>query len=345
MTMDHCANCLVPDMGYHVEFGPQVSIPFMDQYLLEYSSEKWLRLSERVYWVCEEIFNDMLDYAVAHLDTSHIFAAVAPKVPAHPNKLEHRPIHEFQEQRSAHWIDEIIRRPGIQTHYQPIVSGTGSRSHPELIGFELLSRGCAEDGSLIPPARLFEAAKIRNRLFALDRACRLAAVRNAAAVQGFMAFINFLPTSIYNPYHCLQSTVAIVNELGLDPSSIIFEVVESAEVNNLSHLKSILNYYRESGFRYALDDVGTGFNSLEVLAELEPDIVKLAIEFTRGVSRDKDKQAVAKAVLRMTQEKNARSLAEGVEDAEDLACLQDMGYEWFQGYYFGKPAPQPQFAV
>jgi EAL domain-containing protein (putative c-di-GMP-specific phosphodiesterase class I) len=112
-------------------------------------------------------------------------------------------------------------------------------------------------------------------------------------------------------------------------------------VKDLDHLKTILHYYRSHGFKYALDDVGTGFNNLRVLEQLKPDIVKLAIEFTDGVSQDKTKQKVAQSVLTIAHNMNALALAEGVEREEDLHFLKEMGYDLFQGYFIAKPQPTP----
>ncbi|ANE46602.1 diguanylate cyclase [Paenibacillus swuensis] len=339
---EQCSNCIVTEQGYTVLFQEEMSFEALDLYLKKQPATHWRKIDSSLHWMKEPLFHEILDYATAHLDTDRIKAVPADREDP-LRSLEHlRPIAEFQAQREAHWIDEVIRQTAIRTYYQPIVALEGEAVRT--VGYELLSRGVDADGGLIPPNRLFEAARVRNRLFALDRVCRLEAVKNAAGLDGQMIFINFLPTTIYNPEHCLQSTFAMVQKYGIDPSSIIFEVVESEEIRNMDHLRRILQYYKDHGFRFALDDVGTGYNSLEVLAELKPDVVKLAIEYTRGVSRDAEKRRIAEAVVRMTHTMGSQALAEGVEDAEDLACLREMGYDLFQGYYFGKPGPVPVLA-
>lgn len=338
-----CDGCSVEEKGYSIYFNEQSESAFLDRYLSDHAAMMWVKFNEQLYWLHESLFFSVLDYVMAHLNAARISAMENNHNIKITSVDGFRPIEQFQQEREAHWIDAVIRKPSIHTYYQPIVAMNGKEN--KLIGYELLSRGEAEDGSIISPFQMFEAAKVRNRLFALDRACRLEAVKNAGRAEGHMVFINFLPTSIYNPQHCLQSTVKLVEEIGIAPESIVFEVVESAEVKNLKHLKNILNYYREYGFRYALDDVGTGFNSIEVLAQLEPDVVKLAMEFVQGVSSDPHKRRVALEVANMTREKGAKLLAEGIENRDDLECLKELGYEWFQGYYFGKPAPQPQFLV
>jgi len=152
-------------------------------------------------------------------------------------------------------------------------------------------------------------------------------------------FINFIPTSIYSPEHCLKSTVQLAEELGIEPSRFVFEVVETEKVDDLAHLKKILMYYREKGFHYALDDVGEGFSTIEVLEQLAPHYMKLDMKFVQGISTDSDKQNAAIRILDAALQVGAIPLAEGIEEPDDFIWLRDVGYKLFQGYLFGKPAP------
>lgn len=191
-----------------------------------------------------------------------------------------RAITEVNELIQSQWIDRIIKDQLITCYYQPIVDGEGN-----VYGYEVLSRFIDETGKLIPPSEAFQAAKLRNRMYSLDRACRLNAVRQASFINQ-KVFINFVPTSIYSPEHCLRSTVQLADHLGIDPSNFVFEVVETEQVEDLEHLKRILMYYKEKGFKYALDDVGQGFSSMAVLKELSPNYMKLDMQYVQGISAD-----------------------------------------------------------
>ncbi|MDP4084451.1 MAG: diguanylate cyclase [Bacillota bacterium] len=118
---------------------------------------------------------------------------------------------ELERILEMNWIDEVIKSQLITCYFQPIVNAQG-----ETFAYELLSRFIKEDGSLIYPNKIFEAAKSRGRLYALDRLCRMTAVRHAAILKNtnIKAFINFIPTSIYSPQFCLQSTTQLANEIG-----------------------------------------------------------------------------------------------------------------------------------
>lgn len=134
----------------------------------------------------------------------------------------------------------------------------------------------------------------------------------------------------------------MANQLGVDPSLFVFEVVETEKVDDLAHLKAILTYYKDRGFEYALDDVGEGFSTIEMLLELKPHYMKLDMKYVQGVSSDPNKQKIAKQFLEKALEIQSVPLAEGVEFREDFEWLKQSGYQLFQGYLFGKPDPIPK---
>jgi EAL domain-containing protein (putative c-di-GMP-specific phosphodiesterase class I) len=334
-----CDVCQPKERGYTVFFAKEQNTIGLIQYFNNFSELQWMLVNERTFWMVESVFYDLIDYVEAHMDANNIYAVLSDYLDPLKNSHEKKEIKLFKIEREASWIDSLIEQNSICTYYQPIV-GVQNGSL-KVVGHELLSRGLDSEGDIIPPYKMFEAARIRNRVFSLDRACRMQSVRNAPIVGDKLIFINFIPTAIYVPEHCLAATFELVRELNIRPEQVVFEVVETDEVKDIEHLKSILNYYRSHGFKYALDDVGVGFNDLKKLAQMEPDFVKLAIEYTDGVSDDEEKQKVAKSVLKIAHDMGAFALAEGVEREEDLHFLREMGYDLFQGYYFSKPKDKP----
>jgi EAL domain-containing protein (putative c-di-GMP-specific phosphodiesterase class I) len=109
----------------------------------------------------------------------------------------------------------------------------------------------------------------------------------------------------------------------------------------VEHLKKILAFYKEKGFQYALDDVGEGHSTIELLAELRPHYMKLDMQYVQGVATDAAKQEVAIKFLKKASEVGSIPLAEGVEERAEFEWLKQQGYKLFQGYLFGKPAPAP----
>ena len=131
----------------------------------------------------------------------------------------------------------------------------------------------------------------------------------------------------------------------MTPLSIVFEVVETEKVTDTQHLIKILRFYKEKGFRTALDDMGNGYSSLSLFVTLHPDIVKIDMDLIRDVHKNEVKQTVVKALIAMAKEVGTSILAEGVETAEEFSWLQEKGIDFVQGYYFSKPSAEPVLQV
>ncbi|MBN2885146.1 MAG: EAL domain-containing protein [Chromatiaceae bacterium] len=232
---------------------------------------------------------------------------------------------------------EVLEARRLTAWFQPILTRDG-----QLYGYEALLRGARADGSLLFPDAIFGPAHANDLLFQVDRQAREAALRAAAErqLQGHL-FINFIPTAIYDPAHCLKSTVSWAKKLGFDPKRIVFEVVETEKVGDINHLKHILDFYRNAGFRVALDDVGSGYASLNLLALLRPDIIKVDMELVRGIHADPGRQSVLRALAGIARELGIQLLAEGIETREELDYLRAAGADLLQGYLFARPAAEP----
>jgi len=232
----------------------------------------------------------------------------------------------------------ILDNESIVTYFQPIVSC----DNLEIVAYECLSRGIKQDGTVMPPNLMFESARKTGMLFNLDKLCRLKALKNAKFknIQKGI-FINFAPNSIYNPEFCLNDTVNTALELNLDPSKIVFEVIESEKVEKFDHITNIINFYRSRGFRVALDDVGSGYSSLNRLVQLNPDVIKIDMELVRNIDKNPVKRAVVGSIVQIATEIGAKTLAEGIETRDEFNIVKTLGVNLAQGYLFGKPSLEP----
>ncbi|OEC02075.1 diguanylate phosphodiesterase [Lysinibacillus sphaericus] len=324
-----CKSCLVLELQFDIQLKGQQNLSLMEK-VVNYFKRRGLLISVKddFFIIQESGVRELLDFCHDYMDLAQVYFRF--------DNRTWQPITEIEPILEMKWIDEVIRKKSVISFSQPIID-----ANEEIYAYEILSRFPREDGSLIYPNEIFTAARSRGRLYALDRICRMAAVRYSAVLKK-KTFINFIPTSIYSPEFCLQTTVQLANQLGIDPNQFVFEVVESDKVDDIEHLKSILNYYKQKGFQYALDDVGEGYNTLEMLADLKPQYMKLDIKYVQGVSGNSEKQAVAKQFLAKAFEVNAIPLAEGIESRADFEWLKENGYQLFQGYLFGKPSIHPQ---
>jgi EAL domain-containing protein (putative c-di-GMP-specific phosphodiesterase class I) len=237
------------------------------------------------------------------------------------------------------WLAELLCGDRLVSHFQPIVRATDPTA---VFGHECLVRGLTPNGGLVPPRDLFTAARGAGMLSHLDRAARQTAIRSAArAGAGGHLFVNFNASSLHAPGYCLRHTVEAVAEAGLDPARMVFEVVEDEEVRDTGWLVEALRVYRWAGFGVALDDVGAGYNSLNLLAHLRPDFVKLDMGLVRGVDRDRYKARVAGKMLELARDLGVRAVVEGVETPGEWEWARSAGADFLQGYLFARPAPLP----
>lgn len=324
--MHDCNACNPTELLYKIRISGDSNTSHLPQ-LITYLTSNGLLVNTRknIIVVKETAVAGLYDYFSDFMDLKSIEFKVGTS--------EWTPIHEVLEWLEIKWIDKVILGNHVVFHIQPIVNG-----NKEVFAYEMLARFQDEDGNSVPPNIVFTAAKKRNRIYALDRVCRIAAVRNAVAIQK-KVFINFIPTSIYSPEHCLKTTIQLANQLKIPYSQLIFEVVETENVTDIEHLKKILDYYRQRGLHYALDDVGEGFSTIEMLEHLKPNYMKLDMKFVQGVSDDVYKQKAAQKFLTAALQVGAIPLAEGIERDEDFYWLKEIGYQLFQGYLFGKPGP------
>ena len=241
--------------------------------------------------------------------------------------------------RHADLTDLFAReQTAFYAEYQPIVDLEGGA----VLGFEALLRAKDSTGTLVPPAVLFPAAEAAGWTNLLDRVGRTTALRDAGQWLGDRSlFINFIPTSIYRPEVCLRTTERAAIDAGLRLDQLVFEVTESHRIHDLDHLSTVFDYYRSRGCRVAIDDLGAGYSSLDLLVRLQPDVVKLDKDIVQALP-DAVSLAVVTAVVSITHAYGGQVLAECVETAEQAAAAKALGVDLAQGWYFGRPErPRP----
>ncbi|MDZ8077857.1 MAG: EAL domain-containing protein [Nostoc sp. DcaGUA01] len=193
-------------------------------------------------------------------------------------------LQRFIKFSQSEWLVEMLASERFTSHFQPIVS---IQDTSQIYGYESLLRGLDEQGNLVPPEPILELATEAGLLPQLDRVARLKTIKQFTRYQvSGCIFINFAPTALYDPVYCLRSTVEAIDRAGIEHQRVVFEVVESDNPQDLAHLKAVLQYYRDSGFLVALDDLGSGYSSLNLLHQLRPDFIKLDMQLIRDVHQD-----------------------------------------------------------
>ncbi|MFC4454139.1 EAL domain-containing protein [Deinococcus sonorensis] len=245
------------------------------------------------------------------------------------------PLEQWARRLQSDWFPAAAEQ--LVFHLQPVVQLQGG----QVYGYEALVRANWQ-GELLGAGTLLQAATAHNQTRAFDALARRGAIRQAypQLEPDQQLFINFAPGVIYNPDICLTSTFDTCREVGADFSRLVFEVTESEAFPDLRLLRRILERYRAEGAQVALDDLGAGHTSLSYLAELQPDLVKLDRALIHGLHGADHRVPLVTALIRYAHDLGIRVVAEGIETGNELQLVRELGADYGQGYFLGRPEAQ-----
>jgi EAL domain-containing protein (putative c-di-GMP-specific phosphodiesterase class I) len=211
--------------------------------------------------------------------------------------------------------------------YQPIVRWS-TRS---IFAYEALVR--SREPAIPHPGALFDAAEKLDRVRDVGRVIReLTPAPFSRAPDESLLFVNLHTQDLDDPLlHAEDSPLAAY------ASRTVVEITERASLDQIKDVRSRIDSLRRLGFRIALDDIGAGYAGLSSFAAIEPDVVKIDMSLVRDVHRSPTKQRLVSALTTLCENLGKVVIAEGVETADELWTLRDLGCDYFQGYYFARP--------
>ena len=217
--------------------------------------------------------------------------------------------------------------------FQPIVEAqTGT-----VFAYESLVRG-PDSGSA---QSVLNAVDASNRYF-FDQRCRVRAIELASrlrvAHEGAGLSINFMPNAIYRPEVCIRTTLETAKRVGVPTENLIFEFTENQQILEPERVLEIISAYRAMGFRTAIDDFGAGYAGLNLLADFQPDLIKLDMALIRNVDEDPVRQSILEGIVLVCEKLGISVIAEGIETEAEFRAVEDIGVELFQGFFFARPA-------
>jgi len=223
--------------------------------------------------------------------------------------------------------------------FQPIINCKTR----QVFGYEALVRGLNNESAY----SIISKVNDDNR-YLFDQMCRVKAIALASKLKiDSMLSINFLPNAIYKPERCIRTTLDAAQKYSFPTEQIMFEFTEVEKIEDSGFVKSIVEYYNKLGFKTAIDDFGSGYAGLGLLADFQTNIVKFDMELIRNIDKSIARQSIVKNCLNIFRDLNITPLAEGIETKEEFLCLRDFGVELMQGYLFAKPSfeslPQVDF--
>lgn len=179
--------------------------------------------------------------------------------------------------------------------------------------------------------------------YRFDQACRVKAIELATHwglldMPDCRLSINFLPKAVYRAETCIRATLEAAREYGFPLNRLMFEVTEGERVDDPAHLQSIFTEYEKQGFTTAIDDFGSGYSGLNMLATFQPNVLKIDMALTRALDQDAVRQAIVAGIVLVAGKLNITIVAEGVETVGESTALQALGIDLQQGYLFARPA-------
>jgi len=214
--------------------------------------------------------------------------------------------------------------------YQPIVDVSKRR----IFSYEALLRGPGQESanyvlSQVPPSEMHK----------FDEQCRIYAVRLAAKL-GLTTHLNlnFLPRSVESSPTVISSLLAEVEQLNIHPDQIVIEILEREIIRDYDSFNDVLNECRGAGVIMAIDDFGSGYAGLNLLAEFQPNLIKLDINLVKEIQKKGPRQAIVRGIHHTCRDLGIDIIAEGVETEAEYRWLLNEGIILFQGNLIALPA-------
>ncbi len=234
-------------------------------------------------------------------------------------------------------ISEALEEDRFVLHCQPIVNlATGRCSD-----YEVLVRMLDDQGEPMLPAAFLDVAERVGLIQEIDRWVVRRALRLLAAEQRRGRATRFAVNLSGKAFEDPALKRLIRGELGagMDATGIVFEVTETAAIANLDKAQAFIGDLKELGCRFALDDFGVGFSSFSQLKNLPVDILKIDGSFIRHLPADEVDQHLVRAIVALARGLRLETVAEFVQDEATVGLLGQIGVDYGQGYYLGRPAP------
>jgi diguanylate cyclase (GGDEF)-like protein len=242
-------------------------------------------------------------------------------------------------------LNKAIEKNQFMLYFQPIIACTSKAGTGRHV--EILLRLIEDDGTVIAPRAFLPAAEKYNLLtsidrWVIDRSLAWLAANTQSGSAGITVSINISGQTIGNP-DMLKFIIDRVEETGASPGQVIFEVTESATIANITSATSFMLTLRGCGFRFSLDDFGTGLSSFTYLKKLPVDFLKIDGAYVRDILSDPVDYTMVKSISELGHLLGKETIAEFVETPELADELRKLGINYVQGYAFGKPQPLNNF--
>ena len=242
-------------------------------------------------------------------------------------------------------LERALERGEFAVVYQPIMNLATSR----IAGVEALLRWHHPRRGVVGPTEFIPVAEETGLIVALGRwvleeACRQARAWDEETVSVLTMSVNVSARQIHEPGF-VEEVARVLAATGLAPERLTLELTESVLMQDVEDTATTLGFLKDLGVRLAIDDFGTGYSSLSYLRRFPIDELKIDRSFVATMNAGPDQSALVRSILKLGETLHLETVAEGIEQADQLAELQTLGAGLGQGYYFAKPLTPEAFSV
>jgi diguanylate cyclase (GGDEF)-like protein len=238
--------------------------------------------------------------------------------------------------KQGEFLRDAMREDRIEAFLQPIINVQNN----EVMAFEVLVR--IRDGeTIIPAGEFIEVAEELGMAKELDREVFRKGLAHYAVITKknpqVKMFFNLFPRS-FNDLDWVHGIPEMVRSVGVPCENIVLEITEREALPNLTQVRAVIEELRDTGISVALDDFGSGFSSFLYLKYLSIDYVKIEGSFVRNMVTDERDRIIVEQINSMAHQFGLKTVAEFVEDEMTAKMLAEIGVDYAQGYYYGRPA-------
>ena len=238
-------------------------------------------------------------------------------------------------------LRRAVEQGEFTVHYQPKVDLKTGR----IIGAEALARWSSPERGMVSPVKFIPIAEETGLIRPIGRWILREACLQARGWQGDLASVpptaisvNLSAAQLEDP-RFVEEVAAVIGETGVDPAALILEITESMMMKDAEGVVEKLKGLKDLGLRIAVDDFGTGYSSLSYLKRFPIDLLKIDRAFVDGLGHEPGDTAIVRAIIGLARALGLAVVAEGIETAEQLGLLRDLGCDYGQGYYLARPLP------
>lgn len=222
-------------------------------------------------------------------------------------------------------------------YYQPFVDLNNNK----IVGMEALIRRIKKDGEIILPGQFIDLLEKMNLIekvgiMVLEKVCMQLRKWLDAGYEIVPVSVNLSALQFKNP-NLAKNIKAILNKYRILPEYVVLEITESTVMEDVGIAQLLINELKRDGFTIAIDDFGTGYASIGYLKKFMFDHLKIDISFIREIAKNPQDQAIVEAIISIAKTLNLKTIAEGIENKEQLQMMSDLGCEMGQGFFWDKP--------